>query len=323
RCATVGCCSPRRAVLFGFSPSRTVAGHSSMFQITLAVVIAFCAIPMANAIGDSGGCGDPSGGPLGKALKSGRSEDVEREVLNWISYKEKNLGVATKFTHLLAGGDKARQQWRQQQALDLLEGTHDKNAVCVPVPLLPVAVRAGNLGVVRFLLGTPMGMSLKMPPGILFSCDYDMLLTDEQRTRRRVAFSLVLDTKLVDVNALQRGRTILQECTEPELVTLFVERGANINVESNANDVPQNLLEIAILDAVGSEEGGYTAKRLHGVERARIYSRLIADSINGRPVERRIRWSCNLRIGEKRWNAETCRQLSTFIKASPGTFGEN
>jgi hypothetical protein len=83
----------------------------------------------------------------------------------------------------------------------------------------------------------------------------------------------------------------------------------------------RNLLDDAILDATNYEEGSYTARRLHGLERARLFSKVLSDSIRDRPVEARIRYLCNHDVQGRRWNPETCRTLGTFIKASPGTFG--
>ncbi|GAA5162115.1 hypothetical protein [Viridibacterium curvum] len=291
-------------------------------KLILSVVAALSPMSFAHAIGDSGGCGDPLGGPLGKAIKSGPPQEVEHEIARWVDYKEKNLAWTKKLLFLAPGGDTARQQWRQQQTRNLLEGSHEKDAVCAPGPLLPAAVRSGNLEVVRFLLGSPMGLSLKVPENILFSCDYSILHTDEQRAFRRAAFALILDTRKANVNALWRGRTVLQECNEPELITLFIEHGANTTIETGNPGYKENLLDRAVVDAVGVEEGSYTAKRLHGIERARIYASVLPASIEGRSAEKRANHSCNLFINGKRWNPKTCRELSTFIKASPGTFGE-
>jgi len=193
--------------------------------------------------------------------------------------------------------------------------------VCAPGPLLPAAIESGNLEVVRFLLGSPMGLSLKVPENILFSCNYSNLYTDEQRALHRAAFALILDSRKANVNALWRGRTVLQECYEPELVTLFIEHGANTTIVTGSSDYKVTLLDQAVLDALGFEEGSYVAKRYYGIERARIYSSILPAPIE-RHVENRAYGSCNLLINGKRWNPNTCRELSTFIKASPGTFGE-
>lgn len=216
--------------------------------------------PMSLVHAFGSGCSDPLGGPFGKAIKSGSPQDVEREIARWVDYKEKNLAPTKKLLFLAPGGDTAKQQWRQRQTLNLLEGSHEKDAACAPGPLLPAAISSGNLEVVRFLLGSPMGLSLKIPENILFSCNYSILHTDEQRTLRRAAFALILDSRKAIVNGLWRGRTVLQECYEPELVTLFIEHGANTTIETGDSGYKENLLDRAVMDAAGFEEGSYTAR---------------------------------------------------------------
>ena len=119
---------------------------------TVLVATVCCTAP-AHAIGDSGGCGDPTSGPLGKALKGGSASDVERELLAWVTYAEKSQGVLRK----VLVTETKRQEWRKQRVRELIEGVHEKGAICVPGPLLPVALGAGNVEVARYLVGTPAG----------------------------------------------------------------------------------------------------------------------------------------------------------------------
>ena len=70
------------------------------------------------------------------------------------------------------------------------------------------------------------------------------------------------------------------------------------------------------------EEGSFLAEKVHGVERARIFSQLGLNSIEESSVEQQIRHACNLIVHGKRLNESTCITLGTFIKASPGTFGD-
>lgn len=281
------------------------------------VAAAVCTTP-AHAIGDSGGCGDPTSGPLGKALKAGSAADVERELMAWIAYEEKNQGVLRRAFLT----DLQKQEWRKRRLRELIEGVHEKGAFCVPGPLLPIALRAGNVEVARYLVGTPAGVSPRLPPRILFSCEHDYSEDEDFRSRRRKAFEAVLQTGQVNLVELEDGWTILQRCTEPELLVLFVQYGARLDVVSNRTGQPYNLLDLAVLAAVDSQEDGGTARRLHGLERARLFARLVTNSIEGRPIEQRIRWACNLQIKGKRWNPVSCNALAGFVKASPGTFGE-
>jgi hypothetical protein len=278
----------------------------------------FCTAP-AHAIGDSGGCGDWTGGPLGKALKGGSVADVERELLAWVAYAEKSQGILAK----VLTTESKRKEWRKQRLRELVEGVHEKGAVCRPGPLVPVALRAGNVEVVRYLIGTPAGVNPRLPPRILFSCEHDYSEDEDLRNRRRKTFELILQTKQVDVHELEEGWTILQRCTEPELLTLFVDHGARLDVVSTRTGQPYNLLDLAVLATVDTDENGVMAKRLHAMERAKLFARLITNSIEGRPIEQRIRWSCNLQIDGKRWNPASCKALSGFVRASSGTFGEN
>lgn len=276
-----------------------------------------CPLP-ASAIGGSGACGDRTGGPLGNALKTGSVADVERELLAWVTFEENSQSALAK----LFSTEQKRQEWRRQRLQELVEGVHEKGAVCRPGPLVLIALRAGNVEVVRYLVNPPMTTPPKLPDRVLFSCSHDYLEDDDLRNRRRKAFEVVLQTGRVDINELGEGdQTILQHCTEPELLTLFVEYGASLDVTSNRSGYPYNLLELAVLAAVDTDENGVTAKRLHAVQRAQLFAGLTSNSIEGRPVERHVRLSCNLQINGKRWNPNTCNALSRFVKATPGTFG--
>jgi hypothetical protein len=288
------------------------------FRILLAVLLAAGCITTAHAIGDSGGCGDPLSGPLGRALKGGTPQDVESAINTWIDAKQSSAGIVASLAQRArkVGGE---QGWRRQQTLNLIEGKHEKDASCVPGPLLTVALLAGNVDVVQFLLNRPLGVEPRVPPGILFSCN-DAVEIGAQRASRREAFARILDTKTVDLNeSNDRGRTLLLVCRDPQLLALFLERGARLDLQSENRFDP---LDAAIRDAVSTQEGSYTALRMYAVERARLFAKLISGSIRGRSVEAHARYSCNLVVHGQRWNPTTCHELSTFIKAAPGTFGE-
>lgn len=295
------------------------------------MVIAFMGLllPMSSAyaIGDSGGC-NPDASPLGRALKHGAPQDLENVIVRFIDSQEEKL-VLKKLQFMLPGGDEARQSWRQEMARTVLEGTYKRKTSCRRGHLLPVAIRNANLEVVRYLLGSPMGLTLNVPEDILFNCKYTSpFYTDDQRRRRRDAFALILQMKKADVNApVGKGAMVsdylLGVCNEPELIELFLEYGADASLEYGVRGKEENLRDRAILDALRVMEGGSVARNYHGVERARIYSRILGPSIEGRHVEERARRFCNQLIGGERWNSNTCRELSTFIKAAPGTFGED
>lgn len=263
------------------------------------------------------GCGNRLHSPLGKALTTGTTEELETAIQKWLDYKEKIKNVPQN----------DKMQWRAHEVKNLIEGQHEKDAVCELGPLLSVAAQAGNLDVVRYLLDTPMGIKPSIPADILFSCGdgtYDVNMTHEQQIRRREAFALILDTNALDVNSRRNGLTPIQACVAPELLSLFLERGANPNVVFNSAAYSNvSLLDKAVDDAVGYKEGSWTARRLRGFDRAKLFASVGMDSIVGHSIETKVRYLCNLVINEERWNDNTCRELSKFIKASAGTFGNN
>lgn len=274
------------------------------------------------AIGDSGGCGDPLAGSLGEALRSGTPEQLENTIRKWVALKEEHLSTKEKLAFLFNGGNDARARWRAKQIENIIEGVHEKNASCVPGPLFPIAVHAGNIAVVRFLLSEPMGVSPTISTDFLFACETSQTMKDEERQRRLKAYEFVLDAKKIDLHEERYAIAALWACKEPDLLTLFLKRGAKPNVLDSRRG-GQVFLENAVLDAVGYEEGGYIARKLHGIERARIFSELGLTTIAGSPVEMEVRRKCNHVINGKRWNENTCKTLATFVNASHGTFGDD
>ena len=275
-------------------------------------------VPKAYAIGDSGGCGNWLQSPLGKSVTSGTAADVERELLATVARQERERGRLRE----LFSTESDRQRWRQQELQNLIAGVHEKGSACRPGPLLPEALRAGNAEVVRYLLGSPAGVRSQVAPDILFTCKHAYgAETEALRQRRRQAFEWLLQSGQVDVNASKNGQSILENCKEPELVSLFIEHGASLLSESSGRSGDAySLLDMAILDAVNYQADSTTADTLHGLERARIFARYGARSIEGRVVEQRIRYTCGLVIKDKPWNPEVCTALAQFIHASPGVF---
>lgn len=294
-------------------------GMKLLGTLALASVLMACCLPGAHAIGDSGGCGDPLGGRLGTALKSGNSQAIEAALNDWLDYREKSLSTFKRLS-LQAGGADARRTWRNQLALNLIEGNHEKGETCVPGALLPVAMNAGNVEGTQYLLNQPVGVKPSVPARVLFTCN-DEYPADEKRARRRQAFALVLDTERVNINARigERNRTALETCHDVALLSLFLERGATLDTES---EFRFEVLDQAIESAVTTEENSYIARRARALERAKFFSERITRSIRGRKVEARARHSCNLVIREKRWNPMSCAELAKFIVAAPGTFGD-
>lgn len=86
---------------------------------SVAVFVAFIA-PAAHAIGGSGGCGDPLDRGLGKALRSGDTQEIEAELNKWLDNKERILTTLKRVAAPAKGTD-AWRAWRSQQALNLIE----------------------------------------------------------------------------------------------------------------------------------------------------------------------------------------------------------
>ncbi len=260
------------------------------------------------------------GSALEKAVKTGAPVDVEREMLKWLDDQDRRRGLLASVSQALSGV-------RQPQRLArLIEGAHEKDAVCAPRALLPLALNQGNVEVVRFLLGQPLGVKPRVPPHILFAyslCSAESGFDEARRARRREAYALLLEAGDVDVNARSRfGQTVLQTCFEPELVSLFIEKGARTDVESGQGSGRLNLLEQALLDALVVAAEGGNADRRHGLARVRLFASLMSNSVRGRPVERTVRGRCATVLQGQRPYAAACRRLSGLVDATPGTWGE-
>ncbi|TWO64464.1 hypothetical protein FN976_28045 [Caenimonas sedimenti] len=283
-------------------------------KLALAIAVAASMTSAAHAIG--GGCGDWLERPMGKAATSGTPADVQREITTWLDAKAKEVSLLQSLKHFASG--LAKQRWRERWLQGLMfSGLSSEDEVCAPGPLLPAAIRAGNLEVVRFLTGSPLGVKPDIPPYVLFNaCDFIYSPASGELARRRAAVALLLDSRKVNLNATYRDRPILHMCKAPELVSLYVERGADTRYEEGEGVYRKNLLEIAVGEAMRFSEDT-TTDTVQGVERARIFASVLAPTITGRTQEH-VREACNR---SPPWNPKTCRALSTFIQAPAGTFG--
>lgn len=290
-------------------------------KVAITLALALNGMSIAYAIGGSGGC-DPLRGALGQTIQHGTPADVERELKKWVDNKERGLSTIAV---LRISGEKKKEEWRRRQTLNLIEGAHEKGAVCVLGPLLPVAADAGNLEVVRFLLDRPLGLTPGIPTMVLFySCDNGRYVpSEDQRRLRRQAYAMILDAAAGTINLdgnRRDGSTLLQSCKDPELVSLFVERGARLDILSRNGRTP---LEEAVIEAVElGEDEAIPTVRSYALKRASLLARLTPNAQLKSGVEDRVSVSCNRIMSDgRRWNPKTCRELAKFIKASPGTFG--
>jgi len=281
------------------------------------LVLALCAAPSVYGIGDSGGC---IASPLESAVKTGTPADVERELKQWLEIQSQSRSLVAKLSRAIEGVSE------KQRIAKLIEGVHEEGEICRPRALLPLAIRHGNVEVVRLLLGRPLDVKPRIPPHILFVhslCSHESRLDEGQRARRREAHALLLESGEVDVNARSGfGQTILQTCFEPELVSLFIERGARTDVEWGQGIDRLNLIEQAMLEALVVSADGVLADRRHGVARVKLFSSFMSNSTRGRPVEQKLRTKCAFVVSGKRHYAEACRVLSGLVDATPGTFGD-
>jgi hypothetical protein len=274
----------------------------------VALVLSLFATTYAFGIADSGGC---TGTTLGWAIRKGSAADAEREILSWVSRAESNRSLITRLFSSIAFA----KRWREQRIVELIEGTN-KHDLCEP--LLHMALRAGNLEVVRYLTGVPAGVRPRVPPMTLFQCEHFYEEDDLFRARRLEAFEVVLRTGQANVNSpYYFGETLLQRCQEPELIRLFIDHGARLEA-FDSDHRGRNLLDFAVIEAVSYDETESFALALHAVERARIFSRYLSIQAE---TERQVRIRCSPHFRE-RWNVISCYELSTFVKATPGTFGE-
>ncbi len=295
-----------------------------LFWAVSAFGMALVGISSANAVGGAG-CyfGNTA---IGLAVATGTSADFERAVAQRMDEDEQQNYKNSGFLSL---DEKAsRTEWRQKRTKLLLEGNHPVG--CTP-SLLPEAIGKGNIDVVSFLINRPFGIDLRVNINTINVCHswpYRLRLNDEERAKRRKALAFVLDAIDIDLNSpATNGLTVLQTCPEIELLDLFVERGARVDTESDkwsinaSSGMRMTLLELAIADALFFVDSSYTAQNLNGLERARFFSKMLPNSIQGRPVEPYVRRACDL-SSSGQWHQETCRALRMFIKATPGTFGE-
>jgi len=267
---------------------------------------------LARAIGDQGGCNGDA--PFGKVLTEGSPSELEQAIQKVVSRQEdrRELGVFARLGQALRGQSEDPVS-RGQAILDVIEG---RSLSCNKRALLYHVVAAGNLPVLNYLLDSPMGVRVGVPQDILFECGHDTGMRDAQREGRRAAMGLLIDRGLADVRTLKEGKSLLQACGAPELVELFLEKGASTDHPGplRAHDrYAFNALETSLIAAILAKEDSYFTNRSQEMSRARILAKATGATIRGRPTEAHIKWYCRSPS-----RAKACVELSTFIDASPG-----
>ena len=281
----------------------------------------------ALAIGDSGGCGNVRNSPLGKAVIGGTPEEVVLAIREFITNQERDRKHWDRLE--TRRKNKAPFDWQERMTRLVIEGNYPPG-FCGLGSLLRIAANAGNVEVVSYFLEPPISADpndafIKTQNGTILStifmdCQHNSRMTDSQRERRLMAFQRLLEAKGSNINIqTEYGVTALRSCHEPELVRLYLTHGADPNIGGNPND-HRTVLEIALVDAIQFLPGSEPIERLKGLDRARVFAEFGIDSIIGRPVEKYIDNRCNDRDGLG-WHKDTCKTLSTFIKATPGVFG--
>lgn len=157
------------------------------------------------------------------------------------------------------------------------------------------------------------------------TCRDGSAFTEKHRARRLEAFSLVLQKKLFDINSLDRdGKTSLKGCKEPELAALFVNNGAiaDVNNGNRENYRKWKPLEKAIYKVLIFDENQINKQkdREQEIYKIKVLAKSEKYSMENSQFEFILRQYCHQYIGGKPWNPETCKELSLFIKATPGTF---
>lgn len=293
------------------SPQLHSTTMTQLFRITISVAAVLLNISSAHAIGDSAGCPNPIDTRLGQALDHGSPSAVENILLGALEYHEKQLG---RFTT-----DATRKEFRRKNTLELLDSPAKSG--CYTGPVLNFAAKGGNLEVVRYLLGSPLGITLNVRPDTLATvCDTHHVFhrdTPEEIERRKATVNLLMDSGKVDIHAVVGGKTILQWCKNPDLIPLLIERGADVNVEYDGH----NLLDVAVMDAAQDWGDDFFKTRLRGLERAKIFAKLLPATIVDRLAEKEVMSWCTRGVNSTAWTSHACREMATFIKASPGVFG--
>lgn len=274
-------------------------------QAAAAMLFGPCVLSLAFAIGDSGGCGNLERLPLGKALRNGTPQDIDKAILEWVDREAPRFSITYS---------------REQAILNLIEASYGnkKPPPCVPnAPLIFYALDAGNAEAVRHLLGKPVGVKPRVPPRVLFYCEYRWYSASSPPANRRRAYEVLFERKAVEVSGPPNGVSVLGVCKEPELVALFLEHGARPDVDFDQGGEKINYLEMAIRDALQFDEDSYTAQKLYALERIKLFSKYMPASIEGRPYQSHIRQSCSRIIGGKPWNPRNCKALQLLVRGAP------
>lgn len=294
-------------------------------RITLLFVF-YCVSVTVFAIGDSGGGGGscaPFDGPLADAVRKGQPAKVISEINALVDSREQKVDLLLVLKEKLNGSaKKSESERRQVSTREILEGGYGR---CASPSLLDEAVNAGNIEVVRFFLNRPMGIELADPNFFPLTCKDGSKFSENERARRLEAFSMVLQANVFDINSPNLdGRTVLETCTEPELRSLLVKNGARtgINVESRSETKAWSLLEKSIYNVLiyDEEPSSRWRERQKEIDKIKKIAKSTTSSIRDGKMESIARKYCHQYIGERPWNPKTCRQLSYFIKSSPGTF---
>lgn len=182
---------------------------------------------------------------------------------------------------------------------------------CSKQPLLDLAVGAGNVEVVKYLLGPPYHVDPRT--ALPFCKEYEH--TWPANPMRLEAARLVLRALGGNINLTVQGRTTpLARCHSPQIVQLYLENGAIIDQGERG----ANALEVAIGDALGWDPAPGPGARMHAMERVRLYVRFGHASIMGRRSEKGFRDRCA--TARETWVTEHCRELARLIRHTEGTF---
>lgn len=229
---------------------------------TLAATLCLLAHTAAFAIGDSGGHGGcPSFVALYAALPKGTALQVEAAIRKDLTPTQ----TARSWWSWLTAPSTSPQRSPSSAAIrDAVT-----NGPC-PGPNKPLdyAVRAGNIEATQYLLDNGADPSAFDGSDTLYvRCEtyiYSGTRNEaaDDDPRRLQAYELTID-RGGDVNRRNsRGRNALHECHSMPYLKLLVAKGAKLD---------QGHLDRAFFDALGTEPGEYTARRLNAYQRIEYF----------------------------------------------------
>ncbi len=283
----------------------------------LLIAISLAYSGKAFALGGGGRCGTNYESAIAKALRKGIPQDAELAIQHRLDFYEKSLSWVEKAK--LGISFTSIKEWRANTRTKLINARLDGDA-CGKEPFLRIATRFGNVEVARYLLGTNGGSDPNAPKftsegkllDTLFMKCEPPLFAIADRDKYLEALTLALDTKGSDINATnQFGNTALYQCMQPDVIKLYLSRGADPTIGAKLNS--ESVLDRAVRPAVSFENAKDQTKRIRALELVKAFADAGMTSIVTHKVEDFVRVQCKFDPIN-----EVCKELSNLITASRG-----